>query len=143
MKIQTLNLKLVLLTVFTSALLIACSVEQKPLPSSGEMPNIVEVPTATSNDPPMITNPEDIVLPPADYIEQPQQVIPDKKPSLTKQQLFAGTLNAHNRVRTKHGLQPLRWSDKLAAYSQQWADMTQPLNTTVKTNRLINCPIRL
>ncbi|MGK0272836.1 MAG: pathogenesis-related protein 1 [Cocleimonas sp.] len=122
MKTQTLNLKLVLFTVFTSAFLIACSVEQKPFPSSGEMPDIVEVPTAPSNDPPMITNPEDIVLPPADYVEQHQQVIPNKKPPLTKQQLFAGTLDAHNGVRAKHGLQPLKWSDKLATYSQQWAD---------------------
>lgn len=126
MNTKTLTLKPVLLTVFISTLLVACSVEQKPsVISSDEIIDPIEVPNTTDNDPPMIYNPEDIVLPAADFIEMPQQVIPDiaqTKPPLTRQQLFSGTLEAHNRVRAKHGLQPLKWSDKLAEYSQQWAD---------------------
>ena len=35
---------------------------------------------------------------------------------------FTGVLRSHNRVRAKHRLPPLKWSDKLAAYSQQWVD---------------------
>ncbi len=43
-------------------------------------------------------------------------------PVLTRKNPFKGALEAHNRVRAKHGLQPLKWSDKLAAYSQEWAN---------------------
>lgn len=46
----------------------------------------------------------------------------ESEPELTKQQLFSGALDAHNRVRAKHKLQPLKWSDKLAAYSQDWSN---------------------
>ena len=41
---------------------------------------------------------------------------------ISMQERFAGVLQAHNRVRSKHGLKPLVWSDKLASYSQQWAN---------------------
>ncbi len=44
------------------------------------------------------------------------------QPRLTHKQRFEGVLQAHNGVRKKHGLQPLKWSDKLARYSQEWAD---------------------
>jgi hypothetical protein len=49
-------------------------------------------------------------------------LLPKIKPALTQKQLFAGSLDSHNRVRAKHGLQPLKWSKKLAKYSQEWAD---------------------
>ena len=49
-------------------------------------------------------------------------VIPKPEKELTKQQLFSGALESHNRVRAKHGLTPLKWSNKLAAYSQEWSD---------------------
>ncbi|MCL4108280.1 UNVERIFIED_CONTAM: hypothetical protein GTU68_065308 [Idotea baltica] len=48
--------------------------------------------------------------------------MPKPKPSLSKKQLFSGALDSHNRIRSKHGLKPLKWSDKLAAYSQEWAN---------------------
>ena len=44
------------------------------------------------------------------------------QPRLTHQQRFEGVLQAHNGVRLKHGLKPLKWSNKLAKYSQEWAD---------------------
>ncbi len=44
------------------------------------------------------------------------------KPQLSQEERFEGVLEAHNSVRLKHGLPPLTWSDKLAAYSQQWAN---------------------
>ncbi len=120
MNTQNQYLKQIIFVSFICTVLVACSVEQKS--DSADIPSIVEVPITTENDPSMIMNPDDIVLPPADYVEQPQQVTPKAKPPLSKQQLFSGTLDAHNRVRAKHGLQPLKWSDKLAAYSQQWAN---------------------
>lgn len=46
---------------------------------------------------------------------------------------FAGTLQAHNTVRRAHNLQPLIWSDSLAAYAQEWA------NHLASTN---NCQMR-
>ncbi|RTZ67452.1 MAG: SCP-like extracellular [Aquificaceae bacterium] len=35
---------------------------------------------------------------------------------------FRGTLASHNSVRAQLGLVPLRWSNKLARYAQQWAN---------------------
>ena len=35
---------------------------------------------------------------------------------------FQGTLASHNSVRAQLGLAPLRWSDKLARYAQQWGN---------------------
>lgn len=35
---------------------------------------------------------------------------------------FRGTLASHNSVRSQLGLVPLRWSNKLAGYAQQWAN---------------------
>ena len=46
-------------------------------------------------------------------------VIPETRP---KKDPFAATLAAHNKVRQSHGLSPLIWSDKLASYSQEWAN---------------------
>ena len=34
----------------------------------------------------------------------------------------AGAADAHNRVRSKHNLPPLAWSDSLASYAQEWAN---------------------
>lgn len=47
---------------------------------------------------------------------------PKAHPELTNSQRFSGVLQAHNGVRTKHGLKPLTWSNKLADYSKQWAN---------------------
>ena len=45
-----------------------------------------------------------------------------ERSELSTDQRFAKTLEAHNRVRAKHNLPPLKWSNKLAKYSQQWAN---------------------
>ncbi len=48
--------------------------------------------------------------------------IQDDKPVHSRKNPFEGVLEAHNRVRIRHGLQPLKWSNKLASYSEQWAN---------------------
>ncbi len=45
-----------------------------------------------------------------------------ERSELSTYQRFAKALEAHNQVRAKHNLPPLKWSDKLAEYSQQWAN---------------------
>lgn len=45
----------------------------------------------------------------------------EKRP-LSHKERFSGILNSHNRIRTKHKLPPLKWSNKLAKYSQEWAN---------------------
>lgn len=58
-------------------------------------------------------------------IEQPQQItvyVPPPESDLNKEQLFSGALEAHNSVRAKQGLQPLKWSEELTKYSQEWSD---------------------
>jgi len=122
---QIVSNKSFLLIILFGFLLVACSVEQKPADDKPKKPAVSGT-DKPSNDPPMIANPDGIVLPPADYVPdpepEPEVIIPKAKPALTKQQLFAGASQAHNGVRAKHGLNPLKWSGKLAAYSQQWAD---------------------
>ncbi len=84
-----------------------------------------------------IIQPEEIVIeappkvvPPAIIIEEPKERRPlppepkkwvERKP-LTNQQRFKDVLASHNRIRAKHRLAPLTWSNKLANYSQQWAN---------------------
>ena len=57
----------------------------------------------------------------SDFVDQGEHGSHDK-PVLSHKDLFSGILEAHNGVRLKHGLQALRWSDSLAAYSQEWAN---------------------
>lgn len=45
-----------------------------------------------------------------------------KRSELTMQQRFSGVLDFHNRARYRHNLRPLKWSNKLAQYSQEWAN---------------------
>ena len=85
--------------VSSSLFLVACSVEQKQSPTSTEI--VIESDEKQEQD---------------EIIEKP------KKPTLSRSQLFSGVLDSHNRVRTKHRLKPLKWSDKLARYSQEWAN---------------------
>jgi len=42
--------------------------------------------------------------------------------AISNQARFADSVAAHNKVRRAHGLNPLRWSNSLAAYAQEWAD---------------------
>lgn len=53
--------------------------------------------------------------------------------AISNQNRFANSVAAHNVVRTAHGLQPLRWSENLASYAQEWA------NHLASTN---NCQMR-
>jgi len=48
---------------------------------------------------------------------QPGAITADRVPAS-----MAPMLDAHNRVRAELGVSPLRWSDGLAGYAQQWAD---------------------
>lgn len=52
---------------------------------------------------------------------KPQKVLVERSPN-PQASLARKALSAHNRIRSKHGLTPLRWSKQLAAYSQQWAN---------------------
>lgn len=45
-----------------------------------------------------------------------------EKRALSHKERFSGILDSHNRIRAKHRLPPLKWSNKLAQYSQQWAN---------------------
>lgn len=67
---------------------------------------------SSPQDPPILVNPNNSPTTPK-WIE--------KRP-LSHKERFSGTLEAHNRVRAKHQLTPLKWSDKLAKHSQQWAN---------------------
>jgi len=111
---NTQTLKRLIPISLVSILLLACSVEKKPeTDTSDKEPEVPEVTT------------EEIEIIPEDEVvteEVIEATMPEPKPPLTNKQLFSGTLSAHNRVRAKHGLPPLKWSDKLAKYSQQWAD---------------------
>ncbi len=53
-----------------------------------------------------------------DYILEPKRV---EQRALTQKERFTGMLQAHNKVRAKHNLTPLKWSKKLEDYSMQWA----------------------
>ena len=86
----------------------ACSVNQKPMPAPIIIPELPQPPSAP---------PSTIEIVPAQVIQ-----IPKVKPPLTQSELFTRTLSSHNRVRAKHRLPPLKWSNKLAAYSKQWVD---------------------
>ena len=48
---------------------------------------------------------------------------------------FRGTLTSHNAVRSQLGLLPLRWSNKLASYAQQWADHQAKTQNCAMTHR--------
>ena len=41
--------------------------------------------------------------------------------ALTHKERFTGMLHAHNKIRAKHNIAPLKWSKKLENYSMQWA----------------------
>lgn len=111
------------LTLYTSVFIIlfffsACSVtEQEVNNSNDQIPEVTE-----EVRPPLIKEPiiyDKSQPPPEIHIIEPWK---KTQRTLTKEQRFAGVLQAHNGVRLKHGLKPLKWSDKLARYSQQWAE---------------------
>ncbi|WP_299879256.1 pathogenesis-related family 1 protein [uncultured Cocleimonas sp.] len=106
-----------MLFFISSLLLISCSVEQKESPPLEIIEPTEELVEGFTHDP------KNIELPPEDPIEQQIiEVRPPAKPPLSKSQLFSGVLKSHNRVRAKHRLKPLKWSNKLARYSKEWAN---------------------
>jgi len=114
----------VLHCLFIGLLIVGCAAEKKPSIDNNaslntDTPTVTEVENVESTT---IDNTVDILDLPADEIEEPKIVTPKELPPLTQKQLFADTLGAHNRVRAKHGLNPLKWSAKLTQYSQEWAD---------------------
>lgn len=133
-----------LFCAFSFLLLNACSVNDKQTSQTPDMqndPGIEETNNATNNVANNVANnaeyediPEVIVdiksaehrrVPadePAVLHHRDNRVERKAQPRLTNKQRFTGVLQAHNQVRLKHGLSPLRWSDKLAKYSQEWAD---------------------
>jgi len=53
---------------------------------------------------------------------QYQDHVPQNKGALSMQERFAGLLDIHNSIRSKHNLPSLKWSEKLANYSLEWAN---------------------
>jgi pathogenesis-related protein 1 len=107
---------LILSVLLISLFLAACSVEQKQGSVPTTIPDEAEIPETILDE--IDQFPEQII----ESSGSSQTLMKLKKRPLTSKQLFSGTLDAHNRIRAKHSLPPLKWSDKLAAYSQQWAD---------------------
>jgi pathogenesis-related protein 1 len=100
----------------------ACSVTEKQEVPAEEM-NQVEVPdnqglpsTHETKDKWEHTH---VILPP---IQQPAEPVWKERPALSNKVRFAGALQVHNQIRAKHRLPSLKWSNRLANYSQQWAN---------------------
>jgi len=109
--------KIIYFTVFfwCASFLVACSATVK----KDSTPVDSETSDSVSKD---SSPPKSILLPPH---KQEIIVVEPKwspRPALTYKQRFSGVLEAHNRIRAKHHVPPLKWSDKLAKYSQQWAN---------------------
>lgn len=64
---------------------------------------------------------------------------PTTKPANNKKR-FAGTLVAHNKVRTAHRLSKLTWSDSLASYAQEWANHLASTNNCKMRHRPTGSP---
>ena len=100
----------------------SCSTTEKPLPSD-EVVIKKDFPAPTT--PAIKNNPDPshthTIIPPQQepIIKQPKWV---EQRALTHKERFTGVLDAHNKVRAKHRIPPLKWSNKLAQYSQQWAN---------------------
>ena len=62
------------------------------------------------------------VLPRTIPVAKPQIPKWVARPALSYKRRFSGALEAHNKIRAKHKVPALKWSDKLAKYSQQWAN---------------------
>jgi len=98
-------LKLSVFFLSASFLLVACSVETQSSTKHAQKKNVTKSNTASKNT----------------YKGHPK-VVQSKKPSLSQTALFADTISSHNRIRSKHGLPPLKWSNQLASISQKWAN---------------------
>ncbi len=98
----------------------ACSVSEKPetSPPPQQQASVIDNSDPTGEAiievmPRMRSN-----IPTKKYIE-PE---PPKQRALSHKERFSGVLGAHNKVRAKHKLPPLKWSSQLAIISQNWAN---------------------
>lgn len=109
-------IKITLLFI-TLSYLVACSIsEKKAPPAQVEVVDKMPKPSVKQNP-----NSHTHTLPPQQkpVIKKPKWV---ERRALTYKERFSGALEAHNKVRAKHNIPPLKWSDRLAKYSQQWAN---------------------
>lgn len=83
-----------------ASLLVSCSVESPPPQKQTKSISKVVKPT----------------------IKQPKVFARARPKMKSKKVLFADTLGSHNRLRSKKGLPPLKWSSQLASISQKWAN---------------------
>jgi pathogenesis-related protein 1 len=60
--------------------------------------------------------------------------------ALTHAERFTGMLHAHNKIRAKHNVAPLKWSKKLENYSMQWAKQLSRGNKCDMYHRSGNTP---
>ena len=79
------------------------------------------------------------VLPP---LTKSAQIEPKRveQPALSHKKRFSGALESHNSVRARHRLPPLKWSNKLAQYSQEWANQLAKGNHCQMYHRSGNPP---
>ena len=114
MKIKT----KVLASLLILSILVSCSSEIKqdrPKPAEQTINNSQIHTQALPQDPPKFIYPH----PNTSQQAEPKWV--EKRP-LSYKERFSGVLDSHNRVRAKHRLPPLKWSNNLAKYSQAWAN---------------------
>lgn len=125
-----LKFTIIKLILFLSAnlILVSCSTEQKKSGNTLSIPEIISPPISernTSIDNNKQNKANRSLVTPFDSTQRISKEIIATAPSskfLSKNAFIAETLSSHNKVRRKHGLSPLKWSDHLATYSQQWAN---------------------
>lgn len=92
------------------------AVDPEPAPAPPAPPRKVDPPTPVP--PPPSPVPAPAPPPPAPPLPTPApSPVADREPAS-----FAGTVDAHNRVRAAVGVPPLAWSNKVAEVAQNWAD---------------------
>jgi len=95
--------------LLSASFFVACSNTVKKQDSSSQVD--------TDSPPPVSVLPR--TTPPHAQPKAPKRA---PRAALSYKQRFSGALESHNKIRAKHKVPPLKWSDKLAKYSQQWAN---------------------
>jgi len=115
----------------TITLLVCCAaVVTAPSCGTGAQSTPTQPPTATSPDtpPPQAAPATAPATKPAPTNTGPAATRPAPRKAAGPQGALKGILAAHNRVRAQHCVPPLKWSKKLAAYAQQWANKLRDQN---------------
>ena len=116
----------ILLCWLSILLLAACSIDQKPSQEHATTQKHSWLLSTKPNDDGVAKS--EFSIPPRSEVlsmekTYAQAAIPEfSKSPLSNAERFSGVLQSHNKTRAKHHLPPLKWSNKLANYSQQWAD---------------------